>query len=158
MSDVPTRLQADNDLALVILSDGLSAAEIESMIGLAPDRSWGIGEPIGRSGRAKQPYSGWRIDVVGGERTPEARVSELLDRIRPVEERIGALGSDRRIHSVALWIGARGGRFAMELPLSRLSEIARLGATLKVNAYDLGASDEPSPGDTNGFQPESADS
>jgi hypothetical protein len=126
------------DASLVILSEKLSAAELQAMIGLTPDRSWESGDPIGRSGHARQRFSGWRVDVAQSEQTAESQISALFDRIRAVEERIAAVASDPRVHSVALWVTAEGDRFALELAPSRLLDIARLGATLKVNAYDIG--------------------
>lgn len=121
--------------ALVILSEKLSAEELKAAVGLEPDRSWQRGDPIGVSGRARQGFSGWRIDVEPGPQTPEWQISLLLNRIHQVTDRVATAARDPRVDSVSLWVWSAGLPFGLELPPSLMTDIARLGASLKIDAY-----------------------
>jgi hypothetical protein len=126
----------DTSAALVVLSEKLSAGELRAMIGLDPERSWERGDPIGRSGRANQRFSGWSLEVGPGKETAEWQISLLLDRTHQVMDRIASAAQDPRVDSVALWVWSAGLRFGIELPPSLMTDIARLGATLKIDVYD----------------------
>jgi len=123
--------------ALVILSRELSAGDLKSMIPLEPDQSWQRGDPIGGSGRASQPFAGWRVDVGPSEQTPEWQISSLLDRVHSVADQISTAARDPHVESVALWLWSAGLRFGIELPPSLMTDIARLGASLKIDVYDV---------------------
>jgi len=123
--------------ALVILSKELSAGDLKSMIPIEPDHSWQRGDPIGGSGRAREPFAGWRIDVGPSAQTPEWQISSLLDRVHSVAERISSAARDPQVESVALWLWSAGLRFGIELPPSLLTDIAKLGASLKIDVYDV---------------------
>ena len=123
--------------ALVVLSETLSATELQSMIGLAPDDSWQSGDPIGRSGRARQRFSGWSIREGSGEEPVEAYVLAILDRVSPARENVATAAGDPRVHSVALWVWSEGRTFALDLPPTRVGDIAALGASLKIDVYDV---------------------
>jgi hypothetical protein len=122
--------------SLTILSSQLSPEELQTLIGLAPDRSWHLGDPIGRSGRAFQPFSGWSIRDAPSEDLPASHLSGMLDRVASVKENIAIAARDPRVHSVALWLWSQGRTFGMDLPAARLAEIAAMGATLKIDVYD----------------------
>ena len=128
---------------IVVLSHELSAAELEAMIGLMPDRAWLRGDRIGRSGRAFQPFSGWSVGAEPSEEPAAAHISAVLDRVAEVRNNIAAAAADPRVHSVALWVWSHGPAFGLELPPSRLIEIAGLGATLKIDVYSVDESEQP---------------
>ncbi len=98
--------------ALVILADGMSAADLRDMIGLVPDRSWEQGEPVGKTGRGRRPYTGWRMDAGPNDQTSEAQVAALLGRVVHVSEHIRSAVADPRIRSVSLWIWSEDPDFA----------------------------------------------
>jgi hypothetical protein len=118
------------------------------MIGLEPDRSWERGDPIGRSGRAYQPFSGWQIGVGSNHGSPEQLVERVLARAEVVSEEIRRCASDPRVHSVALWLWSSGDTFALELTPRLLKRIEHLALSLKIDVYDAQASEPrglPSP-------------
>ena len=125
------------DASLVILSEALSADEMEALIGLSPDRSVQRGDVTGASGRARSRFTVWRIGSGPSSQTPETQVFAVLDRVHDVADRIRSAANDPRIHSVALWVGSEDRTFALDLPADRVMEIARLGASLKIKVYHV---------------------
>ena len=140
-SDVPTAIRiaparASIQASLTVLSDTLSAADLQVMIGLAPDQSWERGDPIGRPGRAFRRFSGWSLRDAPSEEPPASHVSALLDRIAAAKENIATVAGDPRVHSVSLWVWSEGRDFGLDLPPTCLGDIAALGAALKIDVYD----------------------
>ena len=136
---MPERIAASRhkiEARLTVLSDSLSASELQAMIGLTPDEAWHSGDPIGRSGRAFQRFSGWSIGEGPSEEPAESHISALLDRVATRKQQIASAAGDPRVQSVALWVWSQGRTFGLELSPSRLRDIAALGATLKIDIYD----------------------
>lgn len=65
-----------------------------------------------------------------------SRISALLDRVASVKENIAIAAGDPRVLGVASRVWSQGRTFGLDLPLSRLRDIAALGATLRSNVYD----------------------
>jgi hypothetical protein len=121
--------------SLVVLADGMSAAELRGLIGLEPDRSWDRGDVVGSTGRGRRQHTGWCIDAAGPGLLPEAAVAELLRRSRIVNEQFRMVIADPRVLSVVLWVWP-GRECVVDLEPDRLMEIARLGASLAIDIYD----------------------
>lgn len=121
--------------SLVVLGDGIAAAELRRLIGLEPDVSWDRGDVVGSTGRGRRQHTGWCIDAAGPGLRPEAAIAELLDRVSVVNERFRAAVADPRVLSVVLWVWP-GRECVVDLEPDRLMEIARLGASLAIDIYD----------------------
>lgn len=125
------------EAAFVILSEELIVADLRVMIGMDPDRSFGRGDPVGKSGRAFQRYSGWEVRVGPSAEAPEAVLGRLLDRLDPVADRVRLAADDPRVAQVSLWIWSEGCEFKSSIAPGDIARLARLGATLQVDAYDI---------------------
>ncbi len=128
--------------SLVVLADGITAAELRGLIGLEPDISWDRGDVVGSTGRGRRQHTGWCIDAAGPGLHPEAAIADLLDRVSIVNERIRAAAADPRVLSVVLWVWPVGRECVVDLKPARLMEIARLGASLVIDIYDNDPSEE----------------
>jgi hypothetical protein len=122
--------------SLVVLAEGMSAAELRELIGLEPDRSWDLGDSIGRTARGRRHSTGWCIDAAGVDMPPESAIADLLDRISIVEGRIRAAAADPRVRSVALWVWPGEHDSAVDLVPACLMKVARLDASLIIDMYD----------------------
>jgi hypothetical protein len=125
------------EASLVMLSDTLGASELEALVSLSPDRSTQKGEITGAFGRARSRFSMWEVTSRPGRRAPEAHVIEVLDRVRDCATLIRAASQDPRVHSVSFWILSQDPEFAFDLEATRVMEIARLGASLKIKTIDV---------------------
>lgn len=136
MPNPPESAASRLEAALVVLSETLSSAELRQLIGADPDRSWERGDPIGRSGRAHQKYSGWSIRVGPSEEPAESHLASLLRRVRGLQANLARAAADARVNDISIWIWSQGRTFGLDLTSSRVREIADLGASLKIDVYD----------------------
>lgn len=123
--------------ALVILSETLTPAQLEALIGLQPDRRRPKGEPVA-GGRGRRRFTVWRIDEGDAPASAESQLAKILERIEGVADRVRRLGADPRIHSVSLWIWSGGEEFGLDLTPGQLEKVSRLSASLKIDVYDVG--------------------
>ena len=127
--------------SLVVLAEGISAAELRELIGLEPDRAWDRGDVVGRTGRGRRQHTGWSIDAAGPGLRPEAAIADLLLRTRIVKEQFRMAIAAPRVLSVVLWVWPER-ECVVDLEPDRLMEIARLGASLAIDIYDGEAGEE----------------
>lgn len=139
--------------SFIILSAELTPADLQRFVGLQADRTWDLGDPTGPTGRGRQRYNGWRIDVVGDEVDAESGLLAILSRVREVADRIRKIAIDARVHSASIWVFSAGGHFGIDLKPEVLHDLANLGVTLRINAYGLDDGRDTGGGDQDNLKP-----
>lgn len=145
-SDRPVRNDLDEAqglvASLVILADQMSAADVHELIGLKPDRAWNQGDRVGKTGRGRRPFTGWRIDAGGSDPREGSAIVDLLDRVSEVAERIRKASADYRIRSVAMWVWPDSHDPGIDLGPDQLAQIVRLGASLQIDLSRMEGGEE----------------
>jgi hypothetical protein len=131
---------------LVVLSDQLSPEELTELLGLAPDKSWRLGE-LTTGGRPYR-HHGWELDSrLPQDRPAEEQLSDVLERLAPIAPAVGSLANNPAVFRARLWLVRHGenGNPGLSLSLESIRQIDALGVGLEIDMYisEAGKQDLP---------------
>lgn len=134
---------------LVVLSDELSPDELTEMLGMAPDKSWRIGEPT--TGGRQFRHHGWELHShIPRDRPAEEQLSDLLERLAPIAPAVASLASNPAVFSARLWLVRHGENWnpGLSLSVESIRQIDALGVGLEIDIYisEAGRHDLPDVG------------
>jgi hypothetical protein len=129
---------------LTVLSDVLSAAELEAALDMSPDLAWSKGDPH-QEGKRQRRYNGVSfesaLDREQGD--PSEHIEDLLHRLSRSAQRIRAVVEDSRVHRAALWLhwNTSADNPRLTFPSKTVQTIAALGVSLDLDISVLGDDD-----------------
>ena len=112
------------------------------MVGLPPQERWDRGDHSYAPGR----FAGYKLGSrLAESATPAEHLTDLLDQIEPIADRVCALVGDDRIASVRVWLGHHIPNWNPGLSLSaeHLMRLDKLGAGLEIDIYVTEVPDQP---------------
>lgn len=105
------------------------------MIGIAPTKTWRVGDAIEQSTR-KYSSNGWRVSAMVPLIGVEEGVAELLDRARQHWIKLRELSADSRVE-LSVVIYADGQMPSIHFRSDQIEKLAELSAKIDVDVYCL---------------------
>jgi hypothetical protein len=131
---------------LVVLSDELSPEELTELLGMAPDKSWRLGE-LTTGGRPHR-HHGWELDSrLAQDRAAEEQLSDLLERLAPIAPAVASIAKNPAVFRTRLWLVRHGDNWnpGFSFSLEAIRQIDSLGVGLEIDIYvsEAGKQDLP---------------